>query len=283
MQFSCPECGAAYSLPDKHRLSIHGGKLECYVCHHVFEVEGKPKPSPPKKKASKSKKKGAAGKGKQKRAKQSSSRPVDTVVTGIQPEPVVPDAAKPPESADTAEERPAPPDRPSTGYPAEAQMVSRRPRPRRKPANWGLIWPIGVLILTLGLVPNALWQLRTHPPVHEALTELCVKIGCRIPLLRNPDAIEISERLFTRVPERPDILVMRMRFANTAPFPQPYPGVELVLYDNIQAVIGRGRIMAGDYLHAEVTDRIEPGELVEIELNMLDPEQLAEGFEIAFF
>ncbi len=280
MRFSCPECGAAYHLPAKHRLAKNGGELECYICQHTFEVEGEPKPKPaPPRKASKPRKKRAARKGKRTAAKQNNRRPADAVVTGIQPEPDFPEPTEAEKSAGT--DRPAKPDRPDSGYPAGDRLLTAPARPK-KPTH-GLAWPLGALILAVALVANTLWQVRTHPPIHDALTGLCVKLGCQIPLLRDPDAIRISERLFSRVPDRPDILVMRMRFANSAPFPQPYPGVELVLYDGIQAVIGRGRVLAGDYLPAEAPDRLEPGELVEIELNMMDPDQLATGFEIAFF
>ena len=115
------------------------------------------------------------------------------------------------------------------------------------------------------------------------LATVCEDIGCDIPLPREPGLLEVIDRVFTRDPDYPDVLVLRLRLVNDAGFRQPYPGVELMLYDNAQAVVGKSRVVPRQYLAKGSSDVLDPGMLGEIELVILDPGQAATGFAVEFF
>ena len=145
------------------------------------------------------------------------------------------------------------------------------------------LWSVGSVSLALILAAQTVWAFRSEPRVHMMLATICEDIGCDIPLPREPGLLEVIDRVFTRDPDYPDVLVLRLRLVNDAGFRQPYPGVELVLYDNAQAVVGKSRVVPRQYLAKGSSDVLDPGMLGEIELVILDPGQAATGFAVEFF
>ena len=146
-----------------------------------------------------------------------------------------------------------------------------------------VVWGLGGLVLLVVLAGQFLWHFRADPRVNVILATVCEDLGCDVPLLRQPDALRVTDRIFTRNPDYPDVLVLRLRIANGAGVPQPYPGVELVLYDSAQAVVGKSRVIPAQYLTNRTTGTLDPGDLGEIELIILDPGQAATGFAVEFF
>lgn len=265
MKFACPGCGARYEIEAPERLAESAGQVQCYRCNQIFVVPGSAQPAtaaaPPEPPA---------------------PGTPDTEETSV---PVRRPATKP-RLRIHKENRHSP--RPLPHWPDCSHLLSGAPpapantTPPRSPLVT-LLWTLGILVLMVALAGQALWHFRADPRARSIARSVCAQIGCELPPLRQPEAFQLTERIFTRIPDAPDILVMRLRLANTAAFAQPYPGVELVLYDGLQAVVGKTRVVAADYLPAGTPDRLDPGELGEVELYVLDPGQAATGFEVDFF
>jgi predicted Zn finger-like uncharacterized protein len=265
MKFACPGCGARYEIEGPERLAESAGQVQCYRCNQVFVVPDAPPPAPV--------------------ADQPETPAPETPDAGETSVPVRRPTKKP-RLRIHKEDRHSP--RPLPHWPDCSHLLSGEPpapvntSPRHSPLAT-LLWTLGIMALMVALAGQALWHFRADPRARSIAGSVCAQIGCELPPLRQPKAFRLTERVFTRIPDAPDILVMRLRLANTAAFAQPYPGVELVLYDGLQAVVGKTRVVAADYLPAGTPDHLEPGELGEVELNVLDPGQAATGFEVDFF
>jgi predicted Zn finger-like uncharacterized protein len=263
MKFACPGCGARYEIEGPERLAESAGQVQCYRCNQVFVVPGAAPPA----------------------ADQPEPPAPATPDAGETSVPVRRHATKP-RLRIQKEDRGGP--RPLPHWPDCSHLLSVEPpapvntTPARGPLAT-LLWTLGILALIVALAGQALWHFRADSRARSILQSACSQIGCELPPLRQPEAFQLTERVFTRIPDAPDVLVMRLRLANTAAFAQPYPGVELVLYDGLQAVVGKTRVVAADYLPTGAPDRLAPGELGEIELHVLDPGQAATGFEVDFF
>lgn len=278
MRFGCPHCGASYHVKDRSRLEKAGGKVRCYRCHQVFlisEVADAPaatlprntQPSRPKRPIGRP---NSPSVDQAARATERSSElhadntPADE--TGAEP------------SLKTRNPPAKPPFRrkPATSEPAEQGET-----PRSAAAAWA--WGFVAILLLALIVGQLLWQMRDTLPVHDLLSDVCERLGCEVPELRDPAAFEVIERVFLRDPEHPGVLLLRLRFANGADHEQPYPGIELVLYDAGQAVVGKSRVPPKQYLGTDSFDDLGPGNSTEIELFVADPGEVATGFAIEFF
>jgi predicted Zn finger-like uncharacterized protein len=263
MKFACPGCGARYEIEGPDRLAESAGQVQCYRCNQVFVVPGAAPPAPAP-----------------------SEPPATEAPEAEQTSVPVRRHATKPRLRIQKEGRGSP--RPLPHWPDCSHLLSVEPpapvdtaSPRSPLAT--LLWILGILALIVALAGQALWHFRADSRARSILQSVCSQIGCELPPRRQPEAFQLTERVFTRIPDAPDILVMRLRLANTAAFAQPYPGVELVLYDGLQAVVGKTRVIAADYLPAGTPDRLAAGELGEVELYVLDPGQAATGFEVDFF
>ncbi|MEN8176552.1 MAG: DUF3426 domain-containing protein [Pseudomonadota bacterium] len=139
--------------------------------------------------------------------------------------------------------------------------------------------------LILLLSAQLAWHYRQEPLVHDLLDRACFELGCRLPPLRQPEALTITDRLFALHPQRDDILILHLRVLNQAVFAQPYPGINLELFDMAQAVVGRRHIPPGDYLDTLAPGRalLAPGEAADVTLHLWDTARTARGFSLSLY
>ena len=85
-------------------------------------------------------------------------------------------------------------------------------------------------------------------------------------------------------PDRPGGLLIRLRFVNQAPFPQPYPLLQMTLFDRNGKPLGRRRFRPEQYLATPVGDRslLQPGQQVDVKMGLVDPGPAATGFKFDF-
>lgn len=182
------------------------------------------------------------------------------------PAPLAADTGAPPESP---EEAPFP--------------VRKKPGPRHR-----LAWFLGSLLLLAAALAQLGWMERERllkdPRSRVLLEQACSWLDCRLPVVSEPGRIQVLQRSVISHPFRPDSLLIQLTFANQAPFPQPYPLLQLTMFDRNGTPLARRSFTPAQYLEAPVGDDslLQPGQKINIEMALLDPGAEATGFKFDF-
>jgi len=229
--------------------------------------------------------------------------PLDTEVAESPPPEPEPEAEAPPpappeapEAAAGAGEAPAP-EAPET--PAEPPVVddedvplalreslAAAARPRRGPlatAALGLA-ALGLAVLLAGQVLSFRGYQLAHarPALAPLVRAWCARLPCYYTGRRDPAQIRLLNRDIRNVAGHDGVLRITATLVNAAPFPQPWPAFEVVLFDLSGAPVARRRFAPAEYL-GELSERqllMAPGQPVQIRLDVLDPGRDAVNFEI---
>ncbi len=177
-----------------------------------------------------------------------------------------------------------------TGYnvPADPQdtFVGGRTTARRRPQTW--LWGLGSALLALLLIAQFTWWIRDkaiwYPEGRFVLERLCAITGCSVPPRRAPQRITILDRDIRSDPEHPGSLLMELTMSNTADHEQPYPLIELQLFDKAQKLVAERRFKPEVYLgDSRRAKGMMPIELpVHIEMRLVDPGEEVTGFRFDF-
>ena len=137
----------------------------------------------------------------------------------------------------------------------ESELLERRllAPPRRTPRrslrhSWLLAF--GVLLMLLLLMAQALYLWRYKPAVNRLLASFCEAAGCTAPLMRRPEMIALTSRLFSKVEGLHGYYRLQLGVINKAPHVQPFPLIEASLSDARGEIQARARFRPRDYLHA---------------------------------
>ncbi|MEJ2424371.1 MAG: DUF3426 domain-containing protein [Candidatus Thiodiazotropha sp.] len=116
------------------------------------------------------------------------------------------------------------------------------------------------------------------------LNTLCDVAGCSVPMRRATDKIVIIQRALTAHPEKPDVLVMQLELVNTASFKQPYPKLQLSLYNEMEKLIARRTFDPQEYLDlpTERLPMLNKQTTTHIHLELVDPGSEVTGFKFDF-
>ncbi len=157
---------------------------------------------------------------------------------------------------------------------------------RRRRNNW--LWLIASLLLILPLSGQIAWQMRDRLIYYDngrlLLNTLCDVAGCRVPMRRATDKIVIVQRALTAHPVKPDILLMQLEIVNTAPFAQPYPKLQLSLYNDMEKLIARRTFDPEEYLDlpTQRLPMLNKQTTTHIDLELVDPGSEVTGFKFDF-
>ncbi len=154
--------------------------------------------------------------------------------------------------------------------------------------NW-MVTSAGSLLLILLLLGQYIWYARDHlaqhyPETRPLLGMMCDHLGCRLPLRRDPDRMQITARDVRTHPKAKGALLINATFVNRAPFRQPYPLVELRLSNLRGKEIGRRTFLPREYLVGEpdIEAGIPPDGQVYLVLEVMDPDGQAVNFQFDF-
>jgi hypothetical protein len=157
------------------------------------------------------------------------------------------------------------------------------PRRRRR---W-LIWPV-LLICVAALAAQVLYLQfdvwAKDPQLRPIYAWLCPRVGCKLPEMRALDKL-VSKNLVVRAdPNVPGALQVDALIINEAPFPQPFPVIEL-RFSSMGGNLITGRrfrpdeYLAGDLKGAKLMAPMTP---VHIALEIDDPGQDAVNYVMVF-
>jgi predicted Zn finger-like uncharacterized protein len=151
-----------------------------------------------------------------------------------------------------------------------------------------LLWFLASLLLILPLAGQIAWQMRDRLIYSDngrlLLNTLCDVAGCSVPMRRATDKIVIIQRALTAHPEKPDVLVMQLELVNTASFKQPYPKLQLSLYNEMEKLIARRTFDPQEYLDlpTERLPMLNKQTTTHIHLELVDPGSEVTGFKFDF-
>jgi len=160
---------------------------------------------------------------------------------------------------------------------------------RRSPGTLSrFFWFFGVLLLIAALTLQFIWwerqRLVADPLGQQILQLLCRYAPCDVQPPRAPERITVLERSLTPHPDLPDALLFKLRLSNRAAHAQPFPIIELRLFDSRQGLTAVRRFDPRQYRDASNNpwDLMPPGKAAEIELALQDPGTHITGFLLDF-
>jgi predicted Zn finger-like uncharacterized protein len=156
---------------------------------------------------------------------------------------------------------------------------------QHRPSAWG----VAAVILLMLLLGQIAWfqgarLLALFPVARPPLEWACAYWHCRLPRYRDPGSIRLVSRDVRVHPRAADALLINALFTNHAEFPQPYPVLQLGLYDTDGQVLAARRFVPKEYLEKHVDPALEmpPGIPVHIVLEVRGPRKNPVSFEFKF-
>ena len=275
----CPECRTLFRLSASELKAAHG-KVRCGICHSVFdalEALVDAQSEPPTRAASSARQTGppsapasfagarvlAPDPGFPARAPLLSGAPGDATVGRT-------DVAQPADSALAQ----------ALDLSAIEGLV---PKPRTS------LWGAGAVMLLMLLLGQIAWfqgarLLALFPAARPPLEWVCAHWHCQLPRYRDPGLIRLVSRDVRVHPHAAAALLINALFTNHAEFPQPYPVLQLGLYDTDGQVLAARRFVPKEYLEKHVDPALEmpPGIPVHIVLEVQGPRKNPVSFEFEF-
>ncbi|MGQ0659213.1 MAG: DUF3426 domain-containing protein [Chromatiales bacterium] len=164
------------------------------------------------------------------------------------------------------------------------QAIGEAPH-RRTSALWG----IGAALLFVCLLGQVIWferdtLLGRFPQLPDLWQQLCEGRACAPQPQRDLDALQILARDVRDHPRYQSALLVNATLFNEASFAQPFPVLELTLFDQAGRTLGVRRFQPGEYLDTSVPvdAGMKPRQQVYIALEIAGIGEEAVSFEFKF-
>ncbi len=269
MHTQCPHCNTLFNISEE-QLNAANGKVRCGFCYRIFNAQCDIHDETA-------------------RGGRAQQRPGETPSVDTENEELLSgetvSVSQPPNLIDTIDIASQ-----------EFQHVTRLQLDRRtaienkqgiKPIRtvlWGAasVLFVAFLIIQFGYFMRN--DLAQYPQLRPALEKLCAVADCVIPMQRDTGMIKLVSRDIRSHPTAEKVLRVRAIMTNEAPFTQPYPLLRLELTDISGKTVAMRDFQPEEYLNEEIN--IEGGfdtrKKVEIQLDIVDPDEKVVGFEFAF-
>ena len=146
------------------------------------------------------------------------------------------------------------------------------------------VWLSAAIFLALCLGAQMIHENRawiaTHALLGSRLSGLYAALGVALPEAANLSAYQLRQWGVTGDPGANGTLRMRASILNTAAQTQPFPLLRVTLANRFGAPLGARDFEPAEYLGKPVSRMLAPAERVDATLDILDPGNDAEGFEI---
>lgn len=167
----------------------------------------------------------------------------------------------------------------------EASKIDILLRPQRKGPGVG--WWLLALLLALTAAMQLAWldrhSLMQDPQGRKFLNALCGVLHCTLPPRKALDKFHVLSRDMSSHPQAENALLFLLVMANQGDFAQPYPYLQLSLFDANRHPAGQRIFKPDEYLSERPEgDLLSPDHAVYIRLELVDPGPDISGFEIKF-
>ena len=159
---------------------------------------------------------------------------------------------------------------------------------RHSEARGNGIWIFGSFVLLLLLGAEIAWAERglwiNDSSLHPWIVDVCAKIGCQVPLVRDEESLQLASRDIRPHPSVPGALIISATLQNAGDFPQPFPVVEITLSDLDEQRIAMRRFQPGEYISDQRTlaTGLAPDAKAPLVFEVADPGKNAVAFEFRF-
>ena len=168
------------------------------------------------------------------------------------------------------------------------ETLSEQPIPRSGRFS-RLLWAVGVLVLTLFAATQVIWFNRDaimirYPQTVSWYNRLCATVDCTSIRHRDLAAIKLLNRDVREHPRYENALLVNATMSNQSQSLQPYPIVQLNLYDTSGNLLAYRQFQPQDYLGdtINIAEGMEPDVPVHFVLEILDAAAGAVSFEFEF-
>ncbi len=157
-------------------------------------------------------------------------------------------------------------------------------RPRAKvPRAW--LW-VCILLILLGLSQYLYFNFERYagdPNYRNHAIQLCALLGCQVAEYNDPGFLSVGDLSIRSDPDNSKALTVNAIIQNSAAFRQRFPEIKLEFYDSSSKSIAKRIFTAEEYLDGDFRSlRFIPGGTeVRFSLRILDPGELAVGYEIS--
>ena len=167
----------------------------------------------------------------------------------------------------------------------ESLLGQQQHKSRGHPVLWTLACLLSLTILLLQLAWSERLQLIEHPHGVKLLNTLCQQLGCQVPQRRDTSKIEVLSRNITSHPETPNALTLQLTIISETDYNQPYPQLQVNLFDNNNSLIASRIFSPLEYLPEEwqQTSPLMPAKReIDINMTLVDPGEAVTGFKLEF-
>jgi len=254
----CPSCATAF-LANEAQIAARKGRVRCGRCATVFDAKAhRVSVEPPKMPKAST---GSFGLPSTPSAQE--QHPTGPIRAEVEPLVLTPaPAEEPPEPAEVANSAN------QTGADTSLELdFGRKQRSGAAAISPWIGWP-GLVMLAFFLLAQIAYHLRGEialllPEAKPHLAELCLVLGCDLPLPRKPELMSIESSDLQADTANPGVMVLSATLRNRAPFAQQPPALELTLTDVQDQPVARRVLNAADYASrgaaaGNVTDRLFP-------------------------
>ncbi len=142
-------------------------------------------------------------------------------------------------------------------FPDDVELLREEPVKRR--GSWILpaFWTMASFSALLIIFSQLIWfnrdrVLLKYPELMPYAKQLCKELDCRLIRQRDTRAIKLVNRDVRLHPDYQDALLVNAAMKNELPIRQPYPRVQLTLFDTSGSLLGYREFKPDDYLDSSI-------------------------------
>jgi len=166
-------------------------------------------------------------------------------------------------------------------------LLESKPSPRNFYVN--LLWNFSALLLLIGLAAQLSWFnrdeiLKKYPELLPEVKQLCEYFNCELLRQRNVHAIKLLNRDVRQHPIYSDTLLVNATMMNRSDVIQPFPRIQLTLFNTNGGMVAFKEFNPGEYLDDSImiNEGMFPDQPVHFALEVTGPTGGAVSFEFRF-
>lgn len=169
----------------------------------------------------------------------------------------------------------------------ELERVIFSSHPIRSSAN--IFWIIAICLAFFIVITQSIWfnrdkVLQEYPDLRPYANQLCDWVGCQLIRYRDVAAIELINRDVRVHPRYDDALLVNATIINQLDEKQPYPKIQLTLFDTSGKMVGHRSFKPSEYLDESISmnDGMPIKAPLHLVLEVLSVQSDAVSFEFRF-